>query len=195
MKAATKNELPVLPFSSQAEWRSWLEIHHAMSDGIWLKMYKKGSGIPTVVYAEALDEALCYGWIDGQLKAGDEKFYLQRFTPRRAKSTWSKRNIRHVERLEKEDKMTPSGWKVIEAARADGRWDNAYDSHSNMQIPDLLADALARNPQMAAFFGSLDKNNRYAIVWRIQSAKNDTIRERRLKTLLEMLARGEKLHP
>lgn len=184
-----------MAFSSMAEWRSWLEINHAASEGIWLKMFKKGSSTRSVVYAEALDEALCFGWIDGQLKAGDDKYYLQRFTPRRAGSTWSKRNIRHVERLEQEGKMTSSGWKKIEEARADGRWDNAYDSHSDMKIPELLAGALSGNPEILDFFDSLDKNNRYAIVWRIQSAKNEEIRERRLKKLLEMLARGEKLHP
>ena len=195
MTTEKKKDLPVNYFASQEEWREWLEINYANSDGIWLKMYKKGSGVASVVYAQALDEALCYGWIDGQLKAGDENFYLQRFTPRRARSTWSKRNISHVERLEKAGKMTPAGWKVIEDAKADGRWDNAYDSQSEMKVPDELMAELSKNQERLSYFESLNKVNRYAIIWRIQSAKNAAIREKRLKTLLEMLDRGEKIHP
>jgi uncharacterized protein YdeI (YjbR/CyaY-like superfamily) len=195
MTSEKKNDLPVINFASQAEWREWLDINYASSSGIWLKMYKKGSGVATVVYAQALDEALCYGWIDGQLKAGDENFYLQRFTPRRARSTWSKRNISHVARLEKAGKMTPAGWKVIEDAKADGRWDNAYDSQSDMKVPDELMAELSKNQQRLSHFESLNKVNRYAIIWRIQSAKNAGIREKRLKTILEMLDRGGKIHP
>jgi len=195
MAAEKKNELPVISFASQKDWREWLENNHALSDGIWLKMYKKGSGVASVVYAQALDEALCFGWIDGQLKAGDENFYLQRFTPRRARSTWSKRNISHVERLEKAGKMMPSGWKVIEEAKADGRWDNAYDSQSDMKIPGELMTELSASQKRLAYFESLNKVNRYAIIWRIQSAKNEGIRQKRLKIILEMLDREEKLHP
>lgn len=195
MDRKTKPDLPVLFFKSQEEWSEWLEVNHDLSNGIWLAMYKKGSGMPTVVYAEALDEALCYGWIDGQLKSGDEKYYLQRFTPRRAHSTWSRRNIGHVERLEKAGKMKPSGWKVIESAKADGRWQNAYDSQRNMTVPQELMSELVKVPTSLAFFESLNKVNRYAIIWRIQSAKSQEIREKRMAIILNMLAKGEKIHP
>ena len=190
-----KKEQPEIAFGSSAAWRTWLELNHALTDGIWLKFYKKGSGTPSVVYAEALDEALCYGWIDGQLKAGDEYYYLQRFTPRRPRSTWSKRNISHVARLEKEGMMKPSGLKAVEDAKKDGRWENAYDSQSDMTIPDYLIDELRKIPESLAFFESLNKVNTYAIVWRLQSAKNPETRAKRMKVILEMLAKGEKIHP
>ena len=188
-------EQPEIAFGSSAALRTWLEMNHALSDGIWLKFYKKGSGTLSVVYAEALDEALCYGWIDGQLKAGDKNYYLQRFTPRRPRSTWSKRNISHVERLEKEGLMKPSGLKAVEDAKRDGRWENAYDSQSDMIVPDYLLAELKNAPKSLAFFESLDKINTYAIVWRLQSAKNPETRAKRMKVLLEMLAKGEKIHP
>ncbi len=195
MTVGNKPEMPVLPFNSQAEWREWLGKNHSVSNGIWLQFYKKGSGTPTVVYSEALDEALCYGWIDGQLKAGDENYYLQRFTPRRARSTWSKRNIGHVARLEKEGKMKPSGMKAVQSAKLDGRWENAYDSQSDMTVPDYLLDELKNDPTSLAFFESLNKVNTYAIVWRLQSAKNPETRAKRMKVILEMLANGVKIHP
>lgn len=194
MAKQDKKEQPVIPFSSAAEMRKWLEINHNISDGIWLQMYKKGSGVPSVVYAEALEEALCFGWIDGQLKAGDEKYYLQRFTPRRARSTWSKRNIGIVEKLEAEGRMAEPGWKAVREAMDDGRWDNAYDSISSWSMPEILMNELVKNPESLAFFESLDKINRYAIVWRIQSARSDDVRCRRLESLMQMLARKEKLH-
>jgi len=195
MVQGKKPELPIIPFCSQKDWEKWLEINHSISDGIWLQIYKKGSGTPSVVYAEALDEALCYGWIDGQLKPGDKNFYLQRFTPRRARSTWSKRNIQHVERLEKAGKMKPSGWKVIEDAKGDGRWDNAYDAPGSMTIPQELIDELSKVPQSLTFFETLNKVNKYAIVWRYQSAKTPELRSKRLKAILEKLAKGETYHP
>jgi len=195
MAVGIKADLPIIAFSSQAQWRDWLESNSTVSNGIWLQFYKKGSGIPSVVYAEALDEALCYGWIDGQLKRGDDKFYLQRFTPRRPRSTWSKRNISHVARLEKEGLMKPSGLKAVEDAKRDGRWENAYDSQSDMTVPDYLLDELKNDPKSLAFFESLDKVNTYAIVWRLQSAKNPETRAKRMKVVLEMLAKGEKIHP
>jgi uncharacterized protein YdeI (YjbR/CyaY-like superfamily) len=149
-------------------------------------------------YCEAiryLDEALCYGWNDGQLKSYDEKCYLQRFTPRRAHSIWSKRNIGFIDRLEKEGKMKPSGWKVIEAAKADGRWYNAYDSPGKFTIPEDLLLELSKDQKSLAFFELLSKVNKYAIVWRLQSAQKPEIREKRMKAILEMLVRGEKIHP
>ncbi len=195
MASENKTEQPILAFSSQSEWRNWLEQNHALSNGIWLQFYKKGSGTSTVVYDEALDEALCFGWIDGQLKRGDENFYIQRFTPRRARSMWSKRNIGIVARLEKEGKMHPAGQKAIDAAKADGRWDIAYDSPGNMTVPEELLLELAKVPESLAFFESLNKVNKFSISWRIQSAKNQVIKEKRMKVILEMLAKGEKLHP
>ena len=195
MATTIQKEQPEIAFGSSSEWRAWLEVNHALSDGIWLKFYKKGSGTPSVVYAEALDEALCYGWIDGQLKRGDDKFYLQRFTPRRLRSTWSKRNINHVARLDKEGKIRPPGWKAINAAKMDGTWENAYDSQSDMIIPDYLLAELKNDPKSLAFFESLDKANTYAIVWRLQSAKNPETRAKRMRVVLEMLAIGEKIHP
>jgi uncharacterized protein YdeI (YjbR/CyaY-like superfamily) len=195
MKSEEMNDLPVKFFTTQAELREWLESNHALSVGIWLKMFKKGSGIASVIYPEALDEALCFGWIDGQRRAGDASYFLQRFTPRRTLSTWSKVNIGHVGRLEKAGKIMSSGWKAIEQARADGRWDNAYDSQSNMKIPDLLLGELTKEPKRLAFYESLNKANKYAILWRIQSAKNPQIRERRMNNILEMLDREETIHP
>ena len=158
-------------------------------------MYKKGSGVPSVVYTEALEEALCFGWIDGQLKAGDALYYLQRFTPRRPRSTWSKRNIALVERLDREGKITASGWLAIEKAKADGRWDNAYDSAGSFSVPEDLLSHLAQEPKSEAFFESLNKINQYAIVWRLQSAPKPEIRQKRMKAILQMLAKGEKIHP
>jgi uncharacterized protein YdeI (YjbR/CyaY-like superfamily) len=195
MTTKAKPDLPIVAFPSLADWEEWLETNHGVSQGIWLQFFKKGSGTPTVVYAEALNGALCYGWIDGQLRRGDEKFYLQRFTPRRKHSTWSRRNIDHVIRLEKEGKMRTAGWKAVADAQADGRWENAYDSQSNMTVPPKLMLSLSENPSSLAFFESLDKVNKYAIVWRIQSAKTDKIREKRMTVILEMLAKGEKIHP
>lgn len=195
MSTKVKTDLPIVAFSSPADWEEWLDKNHALSQGIWLQFYKKGSGTPTVVYAEALDAALCYGWIDGQLRRGDDKFYLQRFTPRRKHSTWSKRNIDHVARLEKAGKMRPPGWKVVEDAKSDGRWQNAYDSQSNMTVPPEFLHELSKAPESLAFFESLDKINKYAIVWRIQSAKKPEIRENRMKVILAMLAKREKIHP
>lgn len=195
MSQTIKPEPPIIPFGSQAEWRSWLEQNYTLHSGIWLQFYKKGSGIPTVTYAEALDEALCFGWIDGQMKRGDEKYYIQKFTPRRVRSMWSKRNTEHVARLEKEGKMAPSGWKAIEAAKADGRWDCAYDSPGKMTVPEDLLRELAKDQKSLAFFESLDKVNKFAIAWRLQSAKNPLIREKRMDSILEMLANGEKIHP
>ena len=190
-----KQETPILSFSSQADWRKWLELNHDNPNGIWLQFFKKGSGVQTVKYAEALDEALCFGWIDGQLKSLDEKAYLQRFTPRRARSTWSKRNIEHVARLDFEGKMAPAGIKAVESAKNNGRWDNSYDSQSTMTIPEDFQAELSRDPNIMVFWESLNKVNKFAIVWRIQTAHNEIIRKKRMMTLLAMLERGEKIHP
>jgi uncharacterized protein YdeI (YjbR/CyaY-like superfamily) len=189
-----KTDFPVLFFESQDEWRTWLEQNHNNARGVWLRFYKKGSSITSLNYAGALDEALCYGWIDGQSKTSDEKSYLQKFTPRRAKSIWSKRNIEHIARLIKEGKMKPSGLKEAESAKADGRWDRAYDSPGKQSIPEDFLLKLSKDKKALAFFESLNKANTYAITWRLQTAKKPETREKRMKIILEMLSRGEKFH-
>lgn len=189
-----EKEYPVLFFETPAAFRKWLEKNHAVASGIWLRMYKKKSGVASINYDLALDEALCYGWIDGQVKTYDEQSYIQKFTPRRTRSMWSKRNIEHVARLEKEGRMMPSGIKEVEAAKADGRWDVSYDSPSNMGAPEDFLKELSKNKKSAEFFNSLSKANQYAINWRLQTAKKPETREKRMKLILEMLAKGMKFH-
>jgi uncharacterized protein YdeI (YjbR/CyaY-like superfamily) len=189
-----KTDFPIIFFESQDEWRSWLEKNHNVDRGVWLRFYKKGSGITSLNYAQALDEALCYGWIDGQSKTSDEKSYLQKFTRRRTRSIWSKRNIEHITRLAEEGKMKPSGLKAAEAAKADGRWDMAYDSPGNMSIPEDFLLELSKDNKAFAFFETLNKANTYAISWRLQTAKKPETREKRMKIILGMLSRGEKFH-
>ena len=191
---AVKNSLKIHAFKKASDWKKWLEKNHAKSMGIWLRFFKKGSGIPSVTYAEALDEALCYGWIDSQLQKYDEVSYLQKFTPRRAKSIWSKRNIEHVARLVKEGRMQPAGKREMEAARTDGRWEIAYDSSGTMEVPADFLKELSKNKKAKAFFESLNRANTYAIAWRLQTAKRPQTRARRMKALLEMLKAGKKLH-
>ncbi|MFZ4522093.1 MAG: YdeI/OmpD-associated family protein [Bacteroidales bacterium] len=189
-----KKEQPIISFGTPSAWETWLSKNHDSSAGVWLRFFKKGSGIPTVVYAEALDVALCYGWIDGQLQRCDEQSYLRKFTPRRPQSLWSKQNIEHVLRLEKEGKMKPAGIKAFESAKADGRLEKAYDSPGKMSAPDDFLKALKKDAEAFAFFESLNKANKYAIAWRLQTAKNPATREKRMKMLLEMLLNGKKLH-
>ena len=189
-----KVEQPIIPFASPLHWEQWLEQNHAVSNGIWLQMFKKDSGIASVNYAQALDIALCYGWIDGQSKSIDELSYMQRFTPRRPKSIWSKRNIEHIARLTTEGRMKPAGIKQAETAKADGRWEQAYDSPANMVLPDDFVAELSRNKKASDFYESLNKTNKYAICWRIQTAKRQETREKRIKEILEMLDRKEKFH-
>lgn len=187
-------DLPILPFASPALFRAWLKKHHATSPGIWLRFYKKGSGTKTIVYAEALDEALCFGWIDSQLKKLDAESYIQRFSPRRPKGLWSKRNREHITRLIEEKRMMPAGLKEVETAKADGRWDQAYDAPKNMETPADLLQALSKNKKALAFFKTLNKTNTYAINWRLQTAKKAETREKRLKAIVEMLAEGRAIH-
>jgi len=187
--------METLSFASAALFRRWLEKRHAASDGIWLRIFKKDSGEKSVTYAEALDEALCFGWIDGQKKAGDAASWLQKFTPRRARSTWSQVNRDHVARLVAEGRMTPAGEAAVAAAKADGRWDAAYVSSRNAAPPEDFLRALAKDRKAQAFFESLNRANVYAIVYRLTTAKKPETRERRLKLILGMLARGEKFHP
>lgn len=190
----TYKELPVLFFADQQQWELWLAEHYAEPSGAWLKFAKKDSGITSLSYDPALKIALCYGWIDGQTKGVDETYYLQKFTPRRSKSIWSKRNVGIVEQLIQEGKMQPSGQAAIDAAKADGRWDQAYDSSSNMTIPEDLQAALDANPKAKAFYETLNKTNTYAILWRVQTAKKPETRATRIEKLVAMLERGEKLH-
>jgi uncharacterized protein YdeI (YjbR/CyaY-like superfamily) len=189
-----KNDLQITSFNSSEELESWLGQNFNISKGIWLRFYKKGSGIGSITYPEAVDAALCYGWIDGQLKTYDENSYIQKFTPRRQQSIWSKRNIEHVARLEKEGKMRPSGLKEAETAKADGRWGRAYDPPSTMTIPEDFFNELSKNKKATAFFETLNKANKYAIMWRLQTAKKVETREKRMKAIFNMLEKGEKFH-
>lgn len=184
----------ILEFKDQAQLRGWFDEHHAATPGVWLKLYKKASGVESVNYAEALDVALCYGWIDGQVKRGDEQYYLQKFTPRRAGSMWSKRNIENIARLAEAGLMTPAGLAEVEKAKADGRWAAAYDKPSEMTMPDYFLAALAKNPKAQQFFNSLNKANTYAIAWRLQTAKTEATRQRRMEKILAMLESGQKFH-
>ena len=186
--------LPVLPFASPAELEAWLSDNHDSASGLWIKFAKKASGVDTVVYAEALELALCHGWIDGQVAKVDESFYAQRFTPRRARSKWSKINRDRAEELIARGAMKPAGLAEVERAKGDGRWDAAYDSPSNATVPDDLQAALDANPRAADFFATLSGPNRYAILFRIQDAKRPETRARRIDQFVAMLARGEKLH-
>ena len=194
MNPMDKPELPLIPFASAEKWELWLEENHTVSKGIWLQFYKKGSGISSVYYAEALDVALCYGWIDGQLKSIDELSYMQRFTPRRPRSLWSKRNIEHVVRLKQEGRMKAAGLREADAAQSDGRWDLAYDSQANLSLPEDFLNELSKNETARTFYESLNKANKYAIAWRLQTAKRPEIKEKRKQEILEMLAKGEKFH-
>ena len=189
-----KDGKPVLAFASQDEWEAWLDAEHASSDGVWVKFAKKGSGVETVVYAEALDVALCYGWIDSQVMTLDERFYLQKFTPRRSRSKWSRINREKIEQLTKAGRMKPAGLEQVELAKADGRWDAAYASPSTIEVPEDLQKALDANPKAAEFFATLSGSNRYAILYRLEDAKKAETRARRLEKFMGMLERGEKVY-
>jgi len=188
-------EEDAVPFASAAEWEAWLEEHHAASDGIWVKFAKKASGIPTVVYKEAVHEALRYGWIDGHTKRVDDDWYIQRFTPRRARSRWSKINCAKAEALIASGAMQPAGLAEVERAKADGRWEAAYDAPSTATVPDDLRAALDRDPAASALFERLDSQNRYAILHRLQDAKKPATRARRIEKFVAMLSRGETIYP
>jgi uncharacterized protein YdeI (YjbR/CyaY-like superfamily) len=182
-------------FESQAGWAEWLATHCAGSTGVWLRLAKKGADQRSVSYAEALDVALCYGWIDGQKKRDSEFHWLQRFTPRSAKSLWSKINREKALKLIQEGRMEMAGLGEIERAKSDGRWEAAYDSSSVAAVPSDLQAALDANKRAKAFFATLDARNRYAILFRLQTAKKPETRTKRLQQFVEMLSRHEKLHP
>ena len=167
---------------------------HARARGLLLRIYKKDSGVPTVTYAEALEQALCFGWIDGQKLPFDANSWVQKFTPRRAKSGWSKINVTHVDRLMQEGQMTPAGLKEVEAAKADGRWSTAYDSSATATVPPEFVKELARNAKAKKFYATLNKANLYSIAYRLQTAQRSETNIKRMKLIIEMLARGEKFH-
>ena len=184
-----------LRFRSARTFETWLRKNHSASDGVWLEIAKPGAPESTVSYAEAVELALCYGWIDGQKKAQDATYWLQRFTPRRPRSLWSKVNRARAEALIAAGRMQASGQAEIDRARADGRWDAAYDSARTAAVPADLQAALDAQPKAGAFFSTLNAANRYAVLWRVQTAKKPETRARRIETLVAMLARGEKIHP
>jgi uncharacterized protein YdeI (YjbR/CyaY-like superfamily) len=184
-----------MPFTSKKKWADWLAGQHDKSTGVWLQLAKKDSGISSVTYEEALDVALCYGWIDGQKKGFDASYWLQKFTPRGSKSIWSKINTEKAERLIASGEMKPAGLKAIEAARSDGRWDAAYASQRNISVPEDFQAALDKNKKAKAFFTSLNSANRYAILFRVHNAKKPETRTKRIGQLIEMLEKGEKIHP
>ncbi len=191
----TKLDLPIISFVSRDAWEAWLDNHHATSDGLWLKIAKKDSGIDTVSYAEALEAALCYGWIDGQKASFDDHYWLQRFTPRRPRSKWSKVNRKKATELIEKGKMKPAGLREVERAKADGRWEAAYDAQSTATVPDDLQRELEKNEVAREFFATLNSTNRYAILYQIQDAKKPETRARRIKKFVAMLSEQKKLYP
>lgn len=189
-----KPDLPILPFANKRKWTDWLAKQHDKSSGAWLKLAKKDSGVASVTYDEAVESALCYGWIDGQKKGFDEKFWLQKFTPRGPKSIWSKINTEKVERLIKSGEMKPAGLKAIEAAKKDGRWAQAYESQKNISVPQDFQSALNKNKKAKAFFDTLKSSERYSFLFRIQTAKKAETRANLIQKFVSMLEKHEKIH-
>jgi uncharacterized protein YdeI (YjbR/CyaY-like superfamily) len=187
--------LPVMAFESTQAWDVWLSAHHADSPGLWLKIAKKGSAGQSISYSDALDVALCHGWIDGQKGRHDDDYWLQRFTPRKPGGNWSKINTERAAALIAAGRMRPAGLREVEQAQADGRWERAYQSQSRITVPDDLADALAANPRAREFFATLDGTNRYAVLYRITSAKRPETRAKRIDTFVAMLSEHRKIHP
>ena len=190
----TRASFDIVAFRSPRAWAQWLAANHEQRDGVWLRFFKKASNVPSLSYADALEEALCYGWIDGQVKKYDAHSYLQKFTPRRKRSVWSKLNVARATRLIDAGRMQPAGLRQVDDARQDGRWHDAYDSPSRSTLPDDLLAALTKNKKARAFFETLNKPNRYAITWRLQTARRPETRARRLKAIVAMLARHEAFH-
>lgn len=192
-KLMKPNDLPILLFENKKKWANWLAKQHTRSKGLWLKLAKKNSRIPSVTYEEALDVSLCYGWIDGQKGSFDENYWLQKFTPRGPKSIWSKINTEKAERLIANGEMKPVGLKAIETAKQDGRWAAAYSSQKNISIPEDFQVALDTNKKAKEFFGTLKSTERYSFLFRIQTAKKAETRAKRIQQFVEMLERNEKL--
>lgn len=191
----SSEELPIKGFATQQDWETWLAEHYADPTGIWLKIAKKNTGILSISYAEALEGALCFGWIDGQKVAFDEQYWLQKFTPRRAKSIWSQINCDKATALIEAGRIQPSGLRQVELAKADGRWVAAYASQSKATVPDDLQEALDQNPRARDFFLTLSSVNRYAILFRVQTAKKAETRVARIQKFVTMLAEGKQLYP
>jgi uncharacterized protein YdeI (YjbR/CyaY-like superfamily) len=190
-----KDQLPVIRFPDVLAWEAFLHAEHLSAPGVWVQISKKGSNVPSITYQEALDCALCYGWIDGQKGAWDAESFVQRFTLRRPRSIWSQINVAKVERLIADGRMQPQGYKAIEIAKANGQWDNAYNSQTMMAVPDDLAARLDEKPQAKAFFEGLNSTNRYAILFRLHQARRPETRLRRLDEFVAMLERQEKIYP
>src|SRR5215207_4004661 len=190
----TPAELPTKPFANKKKWADWLAKQHGKSAGVWLKLAKKDSGIKSITYEEALDVALCYGWIDGQKKGFDDKYWLQKFTPRGKKSIWSKINTEKAERLIASGQMQPAGLMAIEVAKQDGRWEAAYASQKNILVPEDFQAALAKNKKALAFFGTLKSAERYSFLFRLHNAKKPETRAKHIRNFVEMLEKGDKIH-
>ena len=189
-----KADYPILPFASKKKWTDWLAKQHDKSSGVWMKLAKKDSGIASVTYDEAVEAALCYGWIDGQKKGFDDKFWLQKFTLRGPKSIWSKINTEKVERLIKTGEMKPAGLRAVESAKKDGRWAQAYESQKNISVPQDFQSALNKNKKAKAFFDTLKSSERYSFLFRIHTAKKAETRAKLIQKFVEMLEKHEKIH-
>ena len=187
-------DLPVLGFPDQPALEEWLEREHASAPGLYVKLAKKGAGVPSVTYAELVESVLCFGWIDGRSNRLDDRFYLQRITPRRARSVWSQKNVDAVEALTEAGRMRPAGLAAVEAARADGRWERAYAGSATITVPDDLAAALVAQPAAQQAFEALDGTNRYAVLWRVHTAATPATRAKRIAALVQLLADGGRLH-
>src|SRR3984885_1056091 len=192
--ALPRVSMRIVSFTSSPDLRTWLAKNHSQSEGIWLRIYKKNSGVTTVTYAEALDQSLCFGWIDGQKKPHDDQSWLQKLTPRRSKSAWSKKNTQHAERLIASGEMAAPGLKEVEAAKTDGRGSCADDSFGQATVPDDFLKELAQNKKAYAFFETLNRTNLYSITYRLQTAKKPETRKRRMQAIIGKLSRGEKFH-
>jgi len=189
------DNFPIQSFDTLRRWEDWLKRHHTDVTGIWLKIAKKDTGILSVSYSDALDGALCYGWIDGQKAPFDDQYWLQKFTPRRPKSGWSRINCERASSLIEQRRMKPAGMRQVDQAKADGRWESAYDSQSRIAVPDDLQKELDRNQKAKKFFATLNSVNRYAILYRLQTAKKQETRAARIRKFIEMLSNHEKIHP
>ena len=190
----TFKDLPVILFDNQKELNEWFSKNYSQTHGIWIKIAKKNSGKTSVTYNEAIEEALCYGWIDGQVNSYNDDYYIQKFTPRGSRSVWSKINVTKIENLIKENRLQPSGLEAVKVAKSNGAWDKAYDSSSTFTITKDFQAALKENPKAKQFFETLNRANKYAIYWHLETAKRPETRKARIEKFINMLNKGEKLH-
>ena len=191
---SSADDLPVRPFASAAEFEAWLEAEHRTAPGLFVTIAKKSAGVPSLTAGEAVEVALCFGWIDGRANRVDDDWFTVRYTPRRARSVWSQKNVATVARLVAEGRMRPAGLAAVEAAQADGRWERAYAGPATITVPDDLAAALSAAPAAEAFFAGLDRTNRYAVLWRVHTAASAETRAKRVAALVQMLAEGHTFH-